>query len=490
MRNKVIHAVMMAMLLGLSAGAELKLSAVFSDHMVLQAGAPVPVWGKSDPGTEVTVEFAGQRKSATVDVDGSWRVDLDPMPVSSIPRGLTASSDANDPAIHYSDLLVGEVWLCTGQSNMGVAVRKCINTAQDIAAADYPLIRFCNVVPDTAEEPKAELIRKPGWEVCTPDTAANFSAVGFYFGLHLYQELGVPVGLIQNCYGGATVVSYMDDETLEKTPARDVIQREDARYRAIQAERDRIFAESGVKKPGIMQRVSAHCYNAMIAPIISLRIRGVVWYQGETEALSGQQTVDAYRGWFEDYLSMMRRKFEDPNLPVYIVQLAGYGANDDRNLWAQFRQIQQDFLELPYTGIGTAYDVGEEKDLHPLNKKPVGTRLALSALNQTYGKEVVFRGPEVVSAVQKGSKVSVAFTNCPGGLVVKPAGAGNFTAVFVDGEVQDFPAETVSEGTMQFEVGDKKVERVRYAFKNTPEWALYNKTGLPALPFDLEVKIK
>ncbi len=454
------------------ADAGIWLPSIFADHMVLQANAPVPVWGWAEPGDTVTVEFAGQKKNAVADVSNHWTITLDPMPVSSKPRKMIISSDSNDPAIQYSNLLVGEVWLCAGQSNMRMTVRGVVNANKEMAEAAYPNIRFFTLPSIGSKKPQENVAAN--WEVCSPETVHELTAAGYFFGRELHGELDVPVGLIDISYGGAPISTFMDAQTVRQTAGNDLIY-----------QMDKDVLNTKVLR---VQGVSSRCYNAMVAPIVPYAVRGTIWYQGE----SNVGTPDEYISWYSDYMQMMRTKFNNPSMPFYHVQLAGFlnqpNTNVPPEVWARFRLAQERILEAPNTGMATAMDIGMKDNIHPRNKQEVGRRLALCALNNTYGKtDLVCEGPRFESLKKHGTNVTLKFSNCDGGLKSKGPVAG-FSGLLEDGTTVELTGKIVEDDSVEIELNGYRIKRLRYAYANFPVCSLVNGANLPALSFDRPVR--
>ncbi|MEI8207552.1 MAG: sialate O-acetylesterase, partial [Kiritimatiellales bacterium] len=354
--------------------AELSLPTVFSDHMVLQRERPVPVWGKADPGAKVTVEFAGQTKTATVDADGKWRVDLEQLSASAEPCTLTVSS--SDKQIVFQDVLVGEVWLCSGQSNMQWPMRNTENAQTDMAEAKHPQLRLFNSPRVPAAEPKETIDAK--WAVCTPETVSNFSGVAYYFGKKLHQDLKVPVGLLLSSWGGTRIEPW--------TPP--------CGFEGIESLADTLKTAlkmppfSGDQKKDI--QIPTALYNGMIHAHIPFAIRGAIWYQGESNRQDGMLYVDKTKALLNGW-----RKLWGCELPFYFVQIAPFQyGSDNPGILPTFWEAQAEIVKvIPKTGMAIVSDCTTITNIHPPNKEVPGTRLALLAEANTYGMNVVSTGP-------------------------------------------------------------------------------------------------
>ncbi len=452
-------------LCSLSAFAELRMPAVFTDHMVLQADQAIPVWGWGEPDSTVRVAFAGKTASAAVGKDGKWKLHLEALPASFEPKAMTITSSNGDPAVAIIDILIGEVWLCSGQSNMWWSVAESKDAAQVIRQADFPQIRLFCVPPSASPEPLDDVTAS--WQLCSPQSVGSFSAVGYFFGRKLHEDLNAPVGLVQLAFRGTPVSSFMDQETVENTAFNRLIYGHDKK-------------QMGAKNPKL-NCISSHCYNAMVHPVIPFAARGVIWYQGEANAAA----TKPYIQWYTDYVKMMRRKFNNSDMPFYHVQLAGW--EHPKIKWAKFRLAQEATLQIPNTGMVTAMDLGERDDIHPKNKQEVGRRLALCALNQTYDKtDVVCRGPQFTSLRKEGSSLVVTFSHCEGGLKLRGE-FGGFEGVLADGSVVPLSGKISGLDTVTLDVGGQAIQQLRYAYANYPLCPLYNAAGLPALSFEQPV---
>ena len=500
-RMVVACAVLMAWVSAEGAGAEVKPAPIFSDHMVLQTGKSVPVWGTAEPGEKVTVEFAGQKKTGVADKDGRWRVQLDAMPVNS-EGGLlrVLAGDAAEAVATVKDVLVGEVWLCSGQSNMAMGVDRCRDAEAEAAAADYPLIR--------------QSAHGGRWRVCSSNTVSGFSGTAYFFGRHLHQELGVPVGLMNLSRGGTPVEHWTPEEDLMQLP---YARQQQAKYRAPEAvaafkaaaplqaefqEQHKVWREArkaGDKDAtppvqpevegftrkeeieyGIYRRSGpGNLYRRYIAPVVGYAIRGVIWYQGERNAHSvgGAQ---AYRDLLPLMIKSWRERWNDGNLPFIYVQLPNYRSR----IWPLMRESMLKTLSVPNTAMAVTIDVGEVGNIHPRNKQDVGLRLALAARHLAYGQELVWSGPLYESMKVDGGKTTLVFNHTGTGLMAKDV--DELTGFMVAGADKKWePAEAVIQGETVIVSSSKVPEpvAVRYAWAGDPTCNLYNREGLPASPF-------
>lgn len=477
------------------ARADVKLASPFTDHMVLQRDLPVPVWGWADAGEQVTVSFAGQKKSATTGVDGKWRIDLAPLATSAESRDFVVTGK-NTLTLH--DVLVGEVWLGSGQSNMVFVVSKArgrpyglINEEQEIAAANYPLIRMFTAKDTKSYEPQSSVSGE--WLVCNPDNVPGFSAVGYLFARELQKELKVPIGFLTVASGASCAHAWIRREAMLDDPAfKAVLDRFDEQVKSFKpptAEEQAQLQEAAAKakaagtrpargraNPANDQHNPTVLFNGMIAPVLPYAIRGVLWYQGE----SITAPKELFPRWNERLVQDWR-KLWGRELPFYAVQLA---ALDNNSNSPQVREWQTEILKLPNTGLAITIDIGDEKDVHPHNKAPLGDRLARIALANTYGRKIEFSGPQVADTTLETGAVRVDFSHSEGGLVAKDGELKTFEVAGPDGKY--FPATAKIDGTA---VVLRSAEvampvAVRYAWANYPAGAnLYNTAGLPAAPF-------
>lgn len=483
------------------AAADVKLAPLFSNGAVLQQKKPVPVWGVAAPGEAVSVSFANQSVRTTAGSDGRWSVTLEPMDANATAQTLRVQGKNT---INVQNVLVGEVWLCSGQSNMEWLVKRSANAEQEIARANYPLIRQIKIERNPSEKPTDTA---PGrWQVCTPQTVGDFTAVGYYFALSIYKELGIPVGLISSSWSGTNIEPWISEEGLQGVSSyKDISERWQkvaaghparvTRYKQNLAkwEADRAKAQQeGVRfttrrplapeGPGSRRQPSA-LYNGMIAPLVPYSLAGVLWYQGESNATRHTE----YKELFKAMIKQWRADFKQPELPFYFVQLANFNLKSDEsgNRWAYLREAQTGARELPATGMAVAIDIGEANDIHPGNKQDVGARLARLALRNVYNKSnIVAEGPRFEDVRFTGKQAWIKFSHAEG----LNSGDQPLTGFELAGADQKFyPAQAVIDGdtvALSAESVQKPVA-VRYAWANYPEppATLRNAAQLPAEPF-------
>lgn len=465
--------------------AELKLHALFSDGMVLQSDFACPIWGTVEPGEEISVSIAGQKKTAKAGGDGKWSIKLDPLK-SGGPHELVV---AGRNTVTVRDVLVGEVWVCSGQSNMEWIVSASNNAAEEKASANYPKIRHFLVPKRQEAAPVSDVVGS--WKVCSPETVGGFTAVGYFFGRELHQKLNVPVGLIHTSWGGTAAQLWTSKPVLEANatlkPIVEGFAKQMENYEKAAAghkesvEKAKAEGKPAPKAPN--KPMAPSClYNGMIAPVIPYGIKGAIWYQGESNAGNAKQ----YQTLFPEMIKNWRKDWGQGDFPFGFVQLANFMARKDQpadSNWAELREAQTMTLSLPKTGMAVIIDIGDAKDIHPRNKQDVGKRLAYWAESQVYGKELVYSGPMYESMKVEDNKARIAFKHVGSGLEAK---GDKLTGFAVAGEDKVFHwADAKIDGSTVVVSSDKvaKPAAVRYAWADNPECNLYNKEGIPASPF-------
>jgi sialate O-acetylesterase len=455
--------------------ADVSLNNMFGDHMVLQQGIHNRVWGQADAGEAVTVEFGGQTHVATAAADGRWEVLLDPVAEYGGPHTLTVKGKNT---VSFKDVLIGEVWLCSGQSNMQWAVNQANDPDLEKAAATFPAIRFVSVPQVGTQETQANFNGK--WEVCSPATVGDFSAVGYFFGRQLHQTLGVPVGLIDNAWGGSAAEAWV---RRDKVAAHDTLRAIHDRWTKLEEEKpddDKLM--KGNQRPG-------NIHAGVLSPSIGYGLRGAIWYQGESNAGRAHQ----YRTLFPFMIASWREEWnlaDNRDFPFYWVQLADFKAEPaapGESDWAELREAQTMTLDaLPNVGQAVIIDLGEGKDIHPRNKQDVAKRLARWALAETYGREgIACRSPRYHAMEKDGSRILLSFDDVAGGWrpfdVAKPIGftiAGDDrTFVPALGEIQKDGRIAVWSDAVAEPIA------VRYAWADNPVCNMYSAAGLPLTPF-------
>jgi sialate O-acetylesterase len=475
-----------------TARAEVKLHALFTDGAVLQRDLPVPVWGTASGGEDVTVSLAGQTASAKANADGRWSVKLKPLAAGG-PHTLKVEGTNK---LEVKDVLVGEVWVCSGQSNMSFSLANADNGPAAIAASENPNLRLFQVPLSAQTEPQSEV--KAQWKPCNPQNVPGFSAVGYFFGRDLQKALGVPVGLINSSVGGTPAQAWTSRAVLESSPAgkphldayaetmKNAEKLEEQFAKATEAWKVKAAEAKAAKQPAPRApRPPAHrnngrpacLYNGMIAPLVPYAMRGAIWYQGEANASAPEN----YRELLPAMIGGWRADF-NPDLAFLIVQLAPYDVPPPE-AWAWFRETQRQIaLNTPKSGLAAIPDAGEPRDIHPKRKEPVGQRLALVAEGTVYGQKIEWSGPTLKDANFTGGKAALTLDHA-GGLGAKDGPPSGF---IIAGEDKKFvPAEAkIVKGAI--EVSSPQVpapKAVRYAWKNMPDGNLWNAAGLPASPF-------
>lgn len=485
-------ALLAGLLLGLASAEATSLAPLFSDGVVLQRDQPLPVWGKADPGEAVRVEFAGEMQETVADASGRWRVTLGPKEMSTQPRELVVTGKQT---LRVGEVLVGDLWLCSGQSNMGFVVSRGLNAEAEMAAANFPMIRHFRVIPTAARTP-AETVRGD-WRIATPEEVGGFTGVGYFFAREMFLETGVPIGLLHASWGGTQIESWMSAEAIAKDRSAAAIEerwqaelqayprrlaayeKELRDWEAAQAAERAAGREFTLARPrapdGPGSRLQpASLYNGMIAPFRPAALRGVLWYQGEANAPRPEE----YASLFQGMILQWRGDFGQ-DLPFYFVQLANY---DRGSSWPQLREAQQQALVLPNTGMAVAIDIGDVGDIHPGNKQDVGRRLALIALAKLEGRNLEYSGPAFRELRREGASLRVLFDHAAG----LTSHDRDVVSIEIAGADRRFvPATAVIDGQTLL-VSSPSVREpaaVRYAWHNIPDARLYNGAGLPAVPF-------
>ena len=468
--------------------ADVKLPAVIADGMVLQQGIAVPLWGAADEGETVTVEIQNQKVTATAK-DGKWMVKLAALKAGG-PFTLTITGKNK---IEFKNVLVGEVWLCGGQSNMEWPVSATLEADKTIAAASFPQIRLFSV--PRLETDKAVNEIKSAWVECSPETVKTFSAVGYFFGRDIHKARNVPVGLIDNAVGGSPAESWMSAEALQADAEykeflaaySSRIETWKANMESYKTAVEKAKAE-GTKPPNAPGKpwMPAGLYNGMVMPIAPFAIKGAIWYQGESNAARAYQ----YRRLFPDMIRNWRATWGPGDFPFLFVQLAAWGPNGKtlgESDWAELREAQTMTLKAsPKTGQALAIDYGTYDDIHPKNKLPIGQRLALAARAVAYNEKLTHAGPTYQSVKLKGNQAELSFTSIGKGLEARGVVNGALKGFLIAGEDKVFHEATAEIKGKRIVVTSAAVSNpvaVRYAWAKYPEVNFYNKEGLPAVPF-------
>jgi len=511
MRLKLIGIVILYILAVIQIQAEVKLPAIFGDHMVLQRGQSDPIWGWDTPGTEITVAFAEQTNSTIAGADGKWMVKLAPLLANATPQVMTI---AGTTTREIKDVLVGEVWVCSGQSNMQFPLCDSggfggdYNGDLEAAEANLPNLRLIMVPNVGTQELQNDF--KGQWQVSSPESAGKFSAVGFLYGRYLHQILGIPVGLIDNAWGGSAAEAWVrrsvleNDSRFQKLMAA-TMQKEveclstNARRNYESALTQWKIAVEKVKgqfvnppyKPQspeewlVGNKRPGNIYNGVLHPILGYGIKGVIWYQGESNA----DRADEYANLFPFLIEQWRKEWGQGDFPFYWVQLANYKDVQPlpkESTWAELREAQTKTMQLTNTGQAVIIDLGEGRDIHPKNKHDVAARLVRWALVKDYGMKMFYRSPEFKQLTINSNRVVVEF-NCFGSKKLRPFGTDEVKGFAVCGENKVWQSAT---GKI---VGENKVEvwsdkvlspmAIRYAWADNPICNLFSLEGLPVTPF-------
>jgi len=498
-------AVTSSLLIHPHAAADVRLPALFSDHMVLQRDATVPVWGWADPGEAVTVSIAGQRKTATADAKGKWRVKLD----KSTATGPATLTVVGKNKLTVMDVLLGEVWLASGQSNMQMAVNGVKDARTEIAAANFPQLRMFTVARKTAVTPQEECGGK--WVVCSPETVAQFSAAAYFFGRELHQSLKTPVGLINASWGGTAIEGWTSMPVQEKKPELAPVfeawrqkvavpfneAAANARYEKQLAawKTNSQKAKAAGKPPGrapkkpvdprLQPNHPANLFNGMIAPLIPYAIRGGIWYQGENNA--NGPLAKLYAMQLPLMITDWRQRWNQGEFPFAWVQLPNFRPRSEDpgtpSGWAVIREGMLKSLSLPNTGMAVVIDAGETANIHPKDKQTVGKRLSLWAKATVYGEKIPFSGPLPASHKTSGSEIVISFTHTDGGLVAKDGELKGFAIAGAGKKWVVAKARIDGDKVIVFSPDVASPMAVRYAWADNPDCNLTNGAGLPASPF-------
>lgn len=485
------------------ADADIKLPSIFSDHMVLQRDADIPVWGRAGPGENVTVSIAGQSKTATADKDGKWMVKLDKIDTTNALVMVIKGKNT----IEIQDVIAGEVWLCSGQSNMEMGVGGARDSGKETSSADFPRMRIFTVQHNSQSEPQDDCAGE--WTVCSSRTAGRFSAAAFFFGREIHQRLNAPVGLINSSWGGTLVETWTSAEALAQIDefkaisnilTKPMAQQWDEKAAEALYEKkmtawkiaaDKAKAEKAKippqprkpVPPRLNKNIPGNLFNGMINPLIPYAIRGAIWYQGESNAfvshakLYGRQLAALISDW---------RSRWGYDFPFAWVQLPEFQPNNDYGLtyWPVIREEMLKSLCIPRTGMAVGLGLGEPDNIHPRDKQGIGKRLALWALAEVYSvRDVVWQGPILESHNTSGKEMILSFKHISGGLVAKDDVIKGFTIAGKDRKWVKANAKIKDNTVIVSSLEVSEPVAVRYAWGPNPEWSLLNKAGLPASPF-------
>jgi sialate O-acetylesterase len=487
----------LSLLFALQSNAQIKLPSIFGDHMVLQQKQDNPVWGWAEPNEKITVSINGQSHSTIADIKGNWRVILKPIPVGG-PYKMDIEGKAS--SFFLEDILVGEVWICSGQSNMAWPISRTNSAELAIATANYPNIRLISV-PQVGTD-KIQNDFEGQWEAATSESVPDFSAIGYFFGQRLHHALNVPIGLIDNAWGGSAAEAWVNRSVMESDKNYTTLM---ASWKKVEQSfnydeevnkwKKSVTEWEANKKDEDMPRKPtnlltgnhrpANIYNGVLHPTIGYGIKGVIWYQGESNAGRSYQ----YRDLFPLMIQNWRNEWKQGDFPFYYVQLADFMAESkepEESGWAELREAQTMTKDkLSNVGEAVIIDLGEGKDIHPRNKQTVADRLARIALARDYHKDILYQGPSYKSMEVKEDKIILTFDNVGQGLYAfdtkEPIG---FAIAGVDKKFVWADANIISNNQMEIsKEGLKSPVSVRYAWANNPVCNMYNRDGLPMTPF-------
>ncbi len=482
------------------AHTQISLPSIFGDHMVLQQKHSNPIWGKAAPGEMIMIKINGQSHMTEADQQGHWRITLRPIPAGGPYR---MNIEGAESKFYFDDILVGEVWICSGQSNMQWTIANTNSAELAILTANYPDIRLITVPRVGTQEAQDDFEGK--WTSSTSESIADFSAIGYFFGRRLHHTLGVPIGLIDNAWGGSAAEAWVNreilDNDLDQKEVMDWWKDKEASYDynaeldTWQQQLDEWNAkESTDRTPFPPRRPNnlmtgnhrpGNIYNGVLHPTIGYGIRGVIWYQGESNASRAAQ----YKGLFPLMIQNWRDEWKQGDFPFYYVQLADFLAEEDEpgeSNWAELREAQTMTMDkLKNVGQAVIIDVGEGRDIHPRNKQTVADRLARWALAKDYKKDIEYSGPTFKSMEIVGNKILLTFDNVGQGLysfdTSEPQG---FAIAGTDEKFVWAEGKIIS--TDQMEIWSDKIAEpmaVRYAWANNPVCNMYSRDGLPMTPF-------
>lgn len=463
-------------------------ASIFGDNMVLQQGINAPIWGSAKPNQSLSLSFAGNIVKTKANKEGKWMVKLPKLKAGG-PLKMVITTD--DDSLVFKYVMVGEVWLASGQSNMQMKMSEISNPQKELSQANFNKIRFFNVGLNMSHKPLEQV--KGSWQLCTPTNARQFSAAAYFFARDLHLDQNVPVGIISSSWGGTPSEAWTSSESLINHPDfKDSVKR----YQKLEANWELLYSDylktnearkldNTIKAAVIpaQKNFPTSLYNAMIAPIVPYGIKGVIWYQGENNAPRAAQ----YRSIFPLLINDWRTKWNNEKMPFIFAQLANYRTRNTEPVsadpWALLREAQTMTLKLPYTGMAVTIDIGDATNIHPKNKLDVGKRLYLAASHVSYNKSVVYSGPMYDKLTINKDKAEVSFKHVGKGLT---SNDGPLTAFEIAGADKKFywaDAEIVGDKIVLSSKNVAAPIAVRYAWSTNPAASLFNKEGLPASPF-------
>jgi sialate O-acetylesterase len=500
MIRRILVFVFLFVICGFSARAEIVLPKIIGNNMVLQRNENVIILGEAEPGENITVSFCGQKVSAVSDKGGQWKVKMGPFKAGG-PFEMKVSGNTDE--ITVNNVLIGDVWVCSGQSNMQLGVSEVLNAAQEIANADNPNIRLLTIPLKVSDTPQSKFTAK--WLICGPKTVRPFSATAYFFGKELQKELNIPIGLINSSWGGTPIAAWMSAEAFGSDPdfrlihersnntlsdyklKKEEYEQKKSEWMELaekaQANSDPLPSRPKFPEKPPYQILPSYLYNAMISPLISYPIKGAIWYQGEADAAFAYQ----YRKLFPAMIEDWRNAWGQGDFPFLFVQLANYMQSKrmpSQSAWAELREAQSMTLSCQNTGMAVTIDIGNPTNIHPKNKQEVGRRLALAALSVAYGRKIVYSGPIYELMEITDNKIYLSFNHIGSGLMAKSNEP--LSGFAIAGEDRKFVwanAEIEGDKVVVWSDDVWNPVAVRYAWGDNPVCNLYNKEGLPASPF-------
>lgn len=479
--------------------ADVVVCPLFGDNAVLQRDAKIPVWGKASAGEKITVKLADAFVSTTADKDGNWQVIL-PDHKAGGPYEMIVSGNNT---VVSKDIYYGDVWFCSGQSNMAFTVAGVNNAQEEIQQATNNLIRHFKLIAKPSAQPQNFL--QGAWKVCSPENVKTFSATAYFFARHLQPEIGVAIGLINSSVGGTRIEAWISRDVIAKIPELQVeLTAQDERINKYKEAVDDYnqklqqwneaaekAKQSGTEIPAKPEQPKlpfnpnslSVLYNSMVAPVVNFPIKGILWYQGESNA--GRNGY-LYRTLLSFLIDDWRKAWKN-QIPFIYVQLPNFGKVVDsveNSNWALLRESQVYVLNKPGTAMAVTIDIGEADNIHPRNKQDVGKRLALAALGTVYGKKIVYSGPVYAGMSVEGNKIRIKFNHTGSGLIAKDS--DTLTGFFVAGEDKSFvkaKAKIENDTVVVWNDSIEKIVAVRYGWAGNPVCNLYNREGFPACPF-------
>ena len=482
----------------MSASATVVLPALLSDNMVLQQNVPVHIWGTASAGEKIVVSILGQTKQTITDQRGKWQLWLDPLSSRAAVKMVVSGTNS----ITINNILLGEVWFASGQSNMEWDVSQSANSEVEIANANYPDIRIFEAEKSISDTLRSEIRGK--WVVCTPETIRKITAAGYFFSRGIHKHLKVPVGLIEASWGATRCEAWTPAEMLKSDPRLEYWERkwegqvkgfakvkedyerklESWAKEVKEAEAANTPPPAKPAEPQLLNKTKpSSIYNAVVAPISNYTIRGVIWYQGENNAYKSE--AFAYRYLFPAMIQGWRNAWKQSDFPFIFAQLSTLNKHD---YWPVLRESQTETLKLSNTGMAVTYDIGDSTDAHYKNKQEVGRRLELVARNLVYGENIESSGPLLRQITLEGSAIRVWFKHGKGLKASDGTVLTGFEIAGEDGHL--YPARAVAEGETVLLSHPKVLNPViaRYAFKDAVVANLINSSGLPAVPFRTDIK--